>query len=99
MADTRDLKSLAARRAGSSPAGGTHPNKETKVPEYQPPKVIPIRPDRDDVEAAILRHPSSKYHDPDPAPEFADGIFMILTILFLVGFWTGVAWLVIKHLF
>ena len=88
MADTRDLKSLAVRRAGSSPAGGTHPNKETKV-QYEPPKIITIKPD----------HDLPTINDRDPAPEFSDAVALFLLILFVIGFWVAVGLLIHYHLF
>jgi len=65
-------------------------------------RVIPIRPDREnhpsnpEFKAKLTSVPD---HDPDPSPEFRDSVYLILTALFLVGFWTGVGMLLYHHLF
>ena len=87
---------------GSSPRGCTTPLAYQEDIMSDENRVVPIRPDREnhpsnpEFKAKLTSVPD---HDPDPLPEFWDGVCLTLTALFLVGFWTGVGMLLYRHLF
>ena len=71
-------------------------------------RVIPIRPDRENhpsnpefkAKLTSVPDPAPDFDpDPNPSPEFRDSVYLILTALFLVSFWTGVGMLLYHHLF